>query len=200
MHEGVGMPSDKVAVDAYLPEDLYRRVIQFQQERELHSISRTVEVLLRLGLEKASATASQTPSRALELQAFSEELVSALTERLEALEQQIADAQIPYPKNIHPLRHDQIYSEFPDSDVPFNHPDQPNLPQTYAQRRKSWLTTGEAYQEALKRGWEGSRNTFRRRLEGGSIPGDLSELGLVGDYVERAKNPRDRTLRWLKFN
>ena len=67
-----------------------------------------------------------------------------------------------------------------------------------------WLTTGEAYQEAVRRGLTLEETTFRnivgawRRSKPRKIPKQLEWLGLQEDF-DSCPNPKAKTNRWLKF-
>ena len=62
-----------------------------------------------------------------------------------------------------------------------------------------WLTTGEAYTELEKRGYDKSLGTFRRTLRDSGITAELEELGLEANFeVRNAANPKDNSVRWLK--
>ncbi|NJR69339.1 MAG: hypothetical protein HC771_12255 [Synechococcales cyanobacterium CRU_2_2] len=57
------------------------------------------------------------------------------------------------------------------------------------------LTTGEAYEEAQRRGWRGSITTFRRWLKKGDRPADV-----ILHPEEKAKySPKSNEARWLSF-
>jgi hypothetical protein len=63
-----------------------------------------------------------------------------------------------------------------------------------------WMTTGEAYAEAQRRGYTKSIGTFRRSIKGGTMPFELEQIGLMGDWgVKSQGNPKDNSVRWLKF-
>ncbi len=69
---------------------------------------------------------------------------------------------------------------------------------------EGWLTTGEAYEEAKRRGLTQSLGTFRRWLRDGSekeqLPTALQSLGLEADWISRKQgNSKDNSLRWLRF-
>ena len=69
---------------------------------------------------------------------------------------------------------------------------------------ESWLTTGEAYDEAKRRGLTQSLGTFRRWLREASekeqLPTPLESLNLEANWIIRKKgNPKDNSLRWLRF-
>lgn len=66
------------------------------------------------------------------------------------------------------------------------------------------LTVGEAYQVAAARGLNKSDVTFRRWLKNaiaaGSMPEELSRIGLVADFSSRrGANPNSNLVRWLRF-
>ena len=84
-----------------------------------------------------------------------------------------------------------------------NFPPQP-LARASASSPGEWLTVGEAYQVAAARGLNKSDVTFRRWLKNaitaGSIPEDLSRIGLVADFdSRRGANPNSNLVRWLRF-
>ena len=69
---------------------------------------------------------------------------------------------------------------------------------------EGWLTTGEAYAEAKRRGFTQSLGTFRRWLreanETEQLPKALHSLDLQADWASRKQgNPKDNSLRWLRF-
>ncbi len=69
---------------------------------------------------------------------------------------------------------------------------------------EGWLTTGEAYAEAKRRGLTQSLGTFRRWLRDASeqeqLPIALQSLDIEADWASRKQgNPRDNSLRWLRF-
>ena len=69
---------------------------------------------------------------------------------------------------------------------------------------ENWLTTGEAYDEAKRRGLTQSLGTFRRWLREASekeqLPTTLKSLNLEANWIIRKKgNPKDNSLRWLRF-
>jgi len=68
----------------------------------------------------------------------------------------------------------------------------------------SWLTTGEAYDQAKRRGLKQSQGTFRRWLRDAladqQLPPTLQSLGLEADWATRiSSNPKDNGVRWLRF-
>ncbi|MEM9275953.1 MAG: hypothetical protein AAGA80_23780 [Cyanobacteria bacterium P01_F01_bin.143] len=70
---------------------------------------------------------------------------------------------------------------------------------------KHWLTTGEAYEGAQKKGITQSLGTFKRWLHDASekekLPTTLQGIKLEANWEIRKKgNPRDNSLRWLRFN
>lgn len=70
--------------------------------------------------------------------------------------------------------------------------------------KEGWLTTGEAYGEAKRRGLTSSAGTFRRWLreaiETEQLPSALQSLDLQADWASRKQgNPKDNSLRWLRF-
>ncbi len=69
---------------------------------------------------------------------------------------------------------------------------------------ENWLTTGEAYDEAKRRGLTQSLGTFRRWLreanEKEELPNTLKSLNLKANWTIRKQgNPKDNSLRWLQF-
>lgn len=69
---------------------------------------------------------------------------------------------------------------------------------------ENWLTTGEAYDEAKRRGLTQSLGTFRRWLRKASekeqLPTTLKSLNLEADWKTRKQgNPKDNSLHWLRF-
>ena len=70
--------------------------------------------------------------------------------------------------------------------------------------KENWLTTGEAYDEAKRRGLTQSLGTFRRWLREASekqeLPNTLSSLNLEANWTIRNQgNPKNNSLRWLQF-
>lgn len=75
---------------------------------------------------------------------------------------------------------------------------------TFASQPGEWLITGEAYQIAASRGLGKSLGTFRRWLADlivtGKMPPELAKLGLIADLdTRRSANPKDNSVRWLRF-
>lgn len=67
-------------------------------------------------------------------------------------------------------------------------------------RLKGWLTSGEAYSEAQRRGYQKTKSSMRRDLRSGGVPADLERLGLVANWkVREQANPKDNSVRWLRF-
>lgn len=66
---------------------------------------------------------------------------------------------------------------------------------------EGWLTTGEAFNEAKRRGYSKAKVSFGRGFRSGSVPEDLERLGLVANWkVRQQANPKDNSVRWLRFN
>jgi hypothetical protein len=63
------------------------------------------------------------------------------------------------------------------------------------------LTSGEAYAELQRRGWQGTQSTFRRKLRTDQTE-DLEASGLRIDAAGKAlrdANPKDNRVQWLYF-
>lgn len=75
---------------------------------------------------------------------------------------------------------------------------------SFASQSGEWLVTGEAYRIASSRGLGKSQGTFRRWLADliatSRMPPELEKLGLVADLdTRRSANPKDNSVRWLRF-
>lgn len=80
------------------------------------------------------------------------------------------------------------------------------VPQLEAQSvtQTGWLTTGEAYERLTKKGFDRAINTFRRWLADaireGELQPALTDWGLEANFeLRRAANPKDNSVRWLRF-
>lgn len=166
-------------VSAYLSPKLNTRLKEFMVERRITRTSQALSIIL----EEYFGVTSEQPSHSTE-------------ERLKALELTVLTIQKELAK-IWQSRPTMVQSGLQNEQQ-----SKPKLAQSKLPKfEDGLLTTGEAYEEAKQRGYTKSVGTFRRSLRGGTMPAELEQIGLKADWDIRSQaNPKDNSVKWLKFN
>jgi hypothetical protein len=165
-------------VSAYLSPELNTRLKEFMDERE---ITRTSQALYTILEEYFSVTPGQTNQS-------TEERLKGLEATVTAIQSELAEIRKSRPTVVQSgLQNEQI--------------SKPILVQSKPLKNKDGLlTTGEAHAEAQRRGYSKTVGTFRRSLRSGGIPTELERIGLEADWdIRRQANPKDNSVKWLRF-
>jgi hypothetical protein len=166
-------------VSAYLSPELNTRLKEFMDER---AITRTSQALSTILEEYFGVTPGQTSQS-------TEKRLKELEATVTTIQNELSEIQKSKPTVIQSGLLSKTKSE-------------PIVVQSKPLKNKDGLfTTGEAHQEAQRRGYTKSVGTFRRSLRGGVIPAELERIGLEADWDTRNQaNPKDNSVKWLKFN
>lgn len=166
-------------VSAYLSPELNTRLKEFMAERE---ITRTSQALSTILEEYFGVTLGQNSQS-------TEERLKRLEATVTTIQSELAKIQKSRPNVVQSGLLPAIQSE-------------PTVVQSKPLKNKDGLlTTGEAHQEAQRRGYTKSVGTFRRSLRGGVIPVELEKIGLRADWDTRKQaNPKDNSVKWLNFH
>lgn len=188
---------DNPKISGHIPKPLKDQLNQFIADQGLSGVSEALRIILENHFNQSELSTS------FQLSGKSSPPVSnSLEERLKFVETQIQkhSAIIKEFKISQQNQQNQpkvlnsIQNLKPESSQPVTHRSQLTI-------FDGWLTTGEAYAELQQRGYEKSQGTLRRTLKDGKIPPDLEALGLIADFeVRNAANPKDNSVRWLRFN
>jgi hypothetical protein len=165
-------------VSAYLSPELNTRLKEFMDEREITRTSQALSIILEEYFGVTPGQSSQS----------TEERLKGLEAAVTAIQSELVEIQKSRPIVVQSgLQNEQV--------------SKPILVQSRPiQRSNGWLTTGEAHQEAQRRGYSKTLGTFRRSLRGGAIPAELERIGLEADWDIRSQaNPKDNSVKWLKF-
>jgi hypothetical protein len=147
-------------VSAYLSPELNTRLKEFMDERE---ITRTSQALSTILEEYFGVTPGQTSQS-------TEERLKGLEATITTIQSELAKIQKSRPTVVQSGSLATIQSE-------------PTVVQSKPLKNKDGLlTTGEAHQEAQRRGYSKSVGTFRRSLRGGVMPTELEQIGLQADW------------------
>jgi hypothetical protein len=165
-------------VSAYLSPELNTRLKEFMSER---GITRTSQALSSILEEYFGVTPGQ-PSQS------TEERLKGLEASVTAIQSELVKIQKSRPTMVQGGSLPKTQSE-------------PIVVQSKPLKSKDGLlTTGEAHQEAQRRGYSKSVGTFRRSLRGGGIPAELERIGLEANWNIRGQaNPKDNSVKWLRF-
>ena len=188
---------DNPKVSGHIPKSLKTQLDQFIKDQGLKGTSEALRIILENHFNQSElSTSSQPLDKSFQLP------LNSIQERLDFIESQLKE-------------HSDIIREFKSSSKSqeknpkvLNLVDNPKSKSSQLVPTRSqltifdgWLTTGEAYAELQKRGYEKSQGTFRRTLRQGKVTADLEELGLVADFeVRNQANPKDNSVRWLKVD
>lgn len=165
-------------VSAYLSPELNRRLKEFMDEREITRISQALSTIL----EEYFGITSGQPSQS------TEERLKGLEATVTTIQSELAKIQKSKPIVVQ-------------SGLPPETQSEPMLVQSKPLKNKDGLlTTGEAYDEAKRRGYAKSVGTFRRSLRSGVMPTDLERIGLEANWDIRSQaNPKDNSVKWLRL-
>ena len=188
---------DNPKVSGHIPKPLKAQLDQFIKDQELKGTSEALRIILENHFNKPESLTSSQPS-----DKSSQLALNSIQKRLDSIETKLKE-------------HSDIIRRFKSSsksqeknpkvvnsvDNPKPKSSQPVPNRSQLTIFDGWLTTGEAYAELQKRGYEKSQVTFRRTLRKGKIPAELKKLGLIADFeVRQQANPKDNSVRWLRFN
>ena len=187
---------DNPKVSGHIPKSLKAQLDQFIKDQELKGTSEALRIILENHFNQSELSTSPQP-----LDKSYQLALNSIQERLDSVETQLKEhsdiikrfkssskSQEKIPKALNSVDNSKPKSS------------QPVLNRSQLTIFDGWLTTGEAYAELQKRGYEKSQATFRRALKQGKVTAELENLGLIADYeVRNQANPKDNSVRWLKI-
>jgi len=175
-------------VSAHIPQELYQQLQDFIEQHDLESNAEALKIILNEYLNNG-VDHTKNNSRPLVDHSVDQRL-STVENQIDRLSQQIIDLAKPSKKDHSiPLVDNSKQKSSPL--VVHSNP----LTNT-----EGWLTTGEAFNEAKRRGYSKAKGSFGRGLRTGSVPAELERLGLVANWeVREQANPKDNSVRWLRF-
>ena len=179
-------------VSGHIPKSLKSQLDQFIKDQGLKGTSEALRIILEKHFNQPEfLTSSQPLDKSYQL------VLNSIQERLDSFENQIQKhsaiiEKFEISQQNQPKVLNLVDNPKPQSSQPVPHRSQLTI-------FDGWLTTGEAYVELQRRGYEKSQGTFRRTLREGKISKELENLGLSADFeVRNAANPKDNSVRWLK--
>lgn len=175
-------------VSAHIPYELYEQLQEFMEQQGIQSNAEALKVILNEYLNSKVDHSEQKSSPPVDHSV--DQRLTTLESQINRLSQQIIDLAKPSGKHR--------------SSPPVDHSEQDSsllvVNSSPLTNSEGWLTTGEAFNEARRRGYSKAKGSFGRGLRTGSVPEDLERLGLVANWEVREKtNPKDNSVKWLKF-
>jgi TolA-binding protein len=165
-------------ISAYISTELNTRLKEFMAERGIPKISQALTVILEehLGVNPGQQTTS------------TDKRIQALEIVVEELKEDFREIQKSKLKVVQSSSKKEKQGKL-------------LVVQSKLILENEWLTTGEAYEEAQRRGYAKSVGTFRRSLKNGVMSAELERLGLIADWERRNEgNLKDNSIRWLSFS
>lgn len=179
-------------VSAHIPQELYQQLQEFMEQR---GITRTAEALKLIMGEYFNDRVDHTIAKSSPLVDHSvDHKLTTIESKIDSLSEQIKGIAKPSKKRYSGPQtdHSVDYSNLKSGPL-VDH----SSPLT---KIEGWLTTGEAFAEAQRRGYTKSKRSFKRELSSEAISENLRSLGLVANWeVRQQANPKDNSVRWLKF-
>lgn len=187
---------DNPKISGHIPSPLKAQLDQFIAEQGLKSTSEALRIILESHFNSSKFSTSSQP-----LGKSSQLVLNSIQERLDSVETQLkeqSDIIGEFKGSQKNQKKDPKVLNSVDNPKPKSSQPVPNRSQLTI--FDGWLTTGEAFTQLQKRGYEKSQGTFRRTLAKREVPQELEELGLTADFeVRRQANPKDNSVRWLKI-
>ena len=186
---------DNPKVSGHIPKSLKTQLDQFIKDQGLKGTSEALRIILENHFNQSEFSTSSQP-----LDQSSQPVLNSIQERLNSVETKLKEHS-DIIRGLKSLSKNQEKSpkvlNSVDNPKPQSFQPVPNRSQLTI--FDGWLTTGEAYAELHKRGYEKSQVTFRRALKEGKVSKELENLGLIADFeVRNQANPKDNSVRWLK--
>lgn len=176
-------------VSAHIPYKLYKQLQEFMEQQGIQSNAEALKVVLNEYLNSKVDHSKQNSSPLVDHSVVHQ--LTTIESKIDNISEQINQiAKTSQKTHSSPL---------------VDHPKQKSSPlvvhSSPLTNSEGWLTTGEAFNEAKRRGYSKAKGSFGRGLRSGSVPEDLETLGLVANWeVRQQANPKDNSVKWLKFN
>lgn len=175
-------------VSAHIPQELYQQLQEFMEQNGIQKNAEALKIILNEYFN-SKVDHSEHKSRPLVDYSVVNQLTT-LESKIDKISEQIDQIAKSDQKaySSPPVDHSKQKSR---SLVVYSSP---------LTNSEGWLTTGEAFNEAKRRGYSKAKGSFGRGLRSGSVPADLERLGLVANWgVRQQANLKDNSVRWLRF-
>ena len=186
---------DNPKVSGHIPKSLKAQLDQFIKDQGLKGTSEALRIILEKHFNQPEfLTSSQPLDKSYQL------TLNSIQKRLDSIETQLEEHSGTikrFKSSSKSQKKSPDVLNLVENSKPKSSQPAPNRSQLTI--FDGWLTTGEAYTELQKRGYEKSQATFRRALKQGKVTAELENLGLIADFeVRNQANPKDNSVRWLK--